>query len=521
MKKILLIILFVFILSHLNYHKLSAESISLWNKSSSHFINTSHHLDKIIQYGNYLGAENKSVVTLYAPILSTLSIKKNLIAKVDQRVELLSIIFRLAGNYEYNMNNFKKYNDDIDNYFQSFKNHPVVMFAKELRETREVDFDAVMFMAIHLSQPPELKPLIDFSDSIPEKRWGQDNAIKFVGLLRKFYIDTQFEKFFKNHKDLYILSEKRFQSVVDKIDLEWYQSFYGNIPAGNFKIFIGLNNGGCNYGPKVVFPNGQEELFSIIGTWKTDSLGMPVYDDTFVPTVIHEFNHSFINPLIDAHYQNMEAAATLIFEPVKQQMRNMAYENKTMLKESLVRIAVIKYMMSHGKDSFAIKKMIIQEQVSGFIWMDELYSIITNYENNRNQYPSLSSYFQLIEKYFTDLSSRIQLKILAFDNSCVHVTKLEPFENNALNVDPSLNEIIVHFDKALNSQKYSVSFGSGGKEHYPIIGKPIFSENGKSIKLTIQLKPEFNYSFILTPSAFESQDGYPLKKYSVEFKTGK
>lgn len=36
--------------------------------------------------------------------------------KVDKRVELLSIVFRLAGNNEYNMDMFKNYVKDIHDY---------------------------------------------------------------------------------------------------------------------------------------------------------------------------------------------------------------------------------------------------------------------------------------------------------------------------------------------------------------------------------------------------------------------
>ncbi|MGA2005174.1 MAG: hypothetical protein ABSG70_17440 [Terriglobales bacterium] len=38
-------------------------------------------------------------------------------AHVDERVELVSIVFRLAGNPEYNMSPLKGYTSDIDRYF--------------------------------------------------------------------------------------------------------------------------------------------------------------------------------------------------------------------------------------------------------------------------------------------------------------------------------------------------------------------------------------------------------------------
>src|SRR5262245_16521587 len=68
---------------------------------------------------------------------------------VDPRVELMSIIFRLAGNSEYNQGVLKSYLDDIDAHFGPHKDHAAIKFATKLRQTRGVSFDAVMGMAIH------------------------------------------------------------------------------------------------------------------------------------------------------------------------------------------------------------------------------------------------------------------------------------------------------------------------------------------------------------------------------------
>ncbi len=41
-------------------------------------------------------------------------------------MELLSIVFRLAGNDEYNMNLLPAYTEDVDRYFAPYKEHPAV-----------------------------------------------------------------------------------------------------------------------------------------------------------------------------------------------------------------------------------------------------------------------------------------------------------------------------------------------------------------------------------------------------------
>ena len=70
---------------------------------------------------------------------------------VDPRAELMSLIFRLAGNPEYNMARVKSYTDDAEQQFGKLRGHAVVTLARELRGSHGVSYDAVMSMAVHLT----------------------------------------------------------------------------------------------------------------------------------------------------------------------------------------------------------------------------------------------------------------------------------------------------------------------------------------------------------------------------------
>lgn len=54
--------------------------------------------------------------------------------KVDERVELLSIVFRLADCNEYSSKRFKLYTDKIDTHFSAYKNHELIQFIQQIRE---------------------------------------------------------------------------------------------------------------------------------------------------------------------------------------------------------------------------------------------------------------------------------------------------------------------------------------------------------------------------------------------------
>ena len=80
------------------------------------------------------------------------------------------------------MSPLKTYTSDIDTYFGQYKDHPAIILAKKLASERDAGFDAVMGLAIRLSPPPALKPLVAFTDDVPAARFGKDNAILFGGL---------------------------------------------------------------------------------------------------------------------------------------------------------------------------------------------------------------------------------------------------------------------------------------------------------------------------------------------------
>ena len=448
-----------------------------------------------------------------------------LLPKVDPRVELLSVVFRLAENPEYNMSPLKKYTAVIDAYFSPYKEHPAIVLARKLANERDVGFDAVMALAVYLSPPPALKPLVDFGDGVPDARYGKGNAALLANRLADFYRDTQFEKFFAAHQAFYQLAEDRFRVVLGGLDLNWYKSFYGNAQIGQYHLILGMNNGGGNYGPRLVWPDGHEEYYSIIGCWTQDDSGNPTYSTDYLPTIIHEFNHSFVNPAF-AQYKSEFAFAQQVYERVADKMKEQAYGNSdTMVIESLVRAAVIQYLKSRGHDSREVRNEIRGEQRIGFVWMDELVDLLDQYNSQRSRYPTFESFMPVVVHYYRSLAPRITEVIASFNQHCVHVTGMHPFPNHSTTADPETKELVITFDKPLDPQAgprhhgYSISAGSDDEKHYPISGTPEFLPGNQSIKLPVALKPDRDYSFVLTPLAFASPDGYPLEPYTIAFRT--
>ncbi|MGL5891457.1 MAG: DUF4932 domain-containing protein, partial [Bacteroidia bacterium] len=336
---------------------------------------------------------------------------------IDERIELMSIVFRLAGCEEYTSDAYKFYATQIEAHFATYKNHELIEYTKKIRQTNNIGYDAVMSMAIHISAAPNFKPLVPFTSQVPDNRWGKKTADKFLKLLRKFYIDAKCVNFFKNNASLYQDAMLKFLPVYEALDLNWYKSFYGKEPNEKFVIIIGLGNGNGNYGPNLIYPQGNREVYAIMGTWSTDSLGKVNFPfDKYFPILLHEFNHSFVNYLTEKHKIDFQNSGEIIFSAVKNEMNYQAYGDwTTMLSEALVRAAVIQYMIDHNFDKVKINEETEIQLNRGFLWIEELVAELGNYSKQRGKYPTLEAYMPVIIKAYQVYAQNINEYVRRFD----------------------------------------------------------------------------------------------------------
>src|SRR5205823_13968755 len=133
---------------------------------------------------------------------------------------------------------------------------------------------------------------------------------------------------------LYQTTEDRLRDLMEKEShLEWFHDYFGERPQASFTVIPALLNGGSCYGPHATDKAGKEELFCILGVWETDWHGLPAFPKTVIATIVHEFNHSYANPIIDRHIKEMEAPGQRLFRHVAEQMRSQAYgDESTMLR---------------------------------------------------------------------------------------------------------------------------------------------------------------------------------------------
>lgn len=337
---------------------------------------------------------------------------QSIIPQVNENVELMSILSRMAGFPEYNMDMAGRYIKDIDNYFKDNTDHPAIQYMKGLRNKYGISFDAVMSMAIHLDNRNGTLSLVEEDIPSLEQRWKNVDKDEFLSYLNSFYKDTKFNEFFKAHKDLYNRGLKSYQdNVIKHFDIDWYADFYGNEPQETFSVIIGFCNGGGNYGVNRQLTGKRKEVFAIAGYY-VDKEGTPMYNKEYLPTLIHEFNHSFINHYLDENkypdfVKELEPAATDLFMSSRWSMEKQAYGNwKTVINESLVRAAVICYMLDKEYKPEEIRNELSEQVQRNFRWMPELVSLLRKYEKEQSKYGNFENFYPNVIDFFNEYKEK-------------------------------------------------------------------------------------------------------------------
>ena len=344
--------------------------------------------------------------------------------KVDasEMVELMAILSRTAGFREYCMDMGGQYTKDTEVWFAPYKQHPAIACMKDLRSKYNIGYDAVMPMAINLETDGKKVTMTGEKLNLGN-RWQNIEIDTFLVHLNQFYADTRFHDFYTQHQSFYESVLRTYeQNVMQYFHQDWYPRFYGTEPTERFRVVIGFTNGGGNYGPSRQLPSHSKEVFAICGYSIDEKTGKAFENGTdYAATLIHEFNHSFVNPLYDAHSDILESVGQKLYRMSYRSMSQQAYKNvSTVINESVVRAAVIIYMQDNGFTPAQIETQLSEQIDRGFLWMPELVGSMSKYSKHRNRYNTLGEYYpeivKCLNKYATKEKKRQEKSLRKLKN---------------------------------------------------------------------------------------------------------
>lgn len=205
----------------------------------------------------------KRTIVLLLSLLISYTTWAQISVITDERVELTSAVFRLAGIPEYTDGEVVPYNAAIDEQFEDYKDNALFEYIRKLRNEDRLGYASVAASAFYITIQDgkvSVDPTRDISDLTGKgKQWASDSKFrKYVRLLNNFYQESNFAQFYNSQAQAYSEQIEKAATLFDNINGEWFANFYG-VEFVAPRVYIALGNGKHNY-----FVNGVDGSYDIV-----------------------------------------------------------------------------------------------------------------------------------------------------------------------------------------------------------------------------------------------------------------
>jgi hypothetical protein len=312
---------------------------------------------------------------------------------VDERLELVALIFRLAGHSIFPKES-TKYQRKLDSNFANLKDHPAVLYVKH---SLIVTGGEIPLLAIHLTRQHGMFCLAQnpgFLFSLQEKPhyaeyrkengytlYNQDNITHFVKLLNDFYVDSRFADFFHKNTKWYQKQSLTFHTLcVDGFSFEWFRQ-YGLNPDRMSVVLMpsipkipDVGKGFFGFGGWVLGSDSDEtSVYAFLPLCNAFSLLRHYYSMKAV--IVHEFCHAFANPIAQQWYSDNEQFRKWCDDTVSAELAKFYGEiGESMACEYLTRAYTISYVVEN--DNADLDEWFNLEKKQGFPHIEKVYELI-------------------------------------------------------------------------------------------------------------------------------------------------
>lgn len=429
-------------------------------------------------------------------------VKAQMTVRVDERFELTSITFALAGVPEFCESRVSTYWQDVKKEFASYERTEPINFVRKLNQKYNIGYNAVANIVTFL----EIKQgEIVLQDDIPnltdiDPRWNKKLLIEYVGMLNSFYKESSFNSFFYNHKWLYDITEQRMNEYLRNIQVnEWLNLFFRGDMNQNLNIYVSLINGPHNY----AFSDGV--IVGVAG----DEKGMPVPNLSTIPIFIHEVLHHYTNPLFFTFWNEMKNGAEKIYSHINNQMNMIGYGNsKTMALEWLNNLFVLMYLQYMNYES--VEFILTQNMEKGFIWMERSMDFMNNFLLSKKYYSSINDFMPQLIAFFNGVANDFELIVKEYENLHPYIKNVFPVPGSSLR---GIDKIVVTFSEPMNGSFGFVGIPLGC-DPLPVDFNNIKWSDDKChfiMNLESELKnSDCKFGIKLNPNAFQSLKYYKL-----------
>lgn len=434
-------------------------------------------------------------------------------AHFDECLDLMSVVWRLTGANEYNLCMAEQYAKEVDIAFGSFQSHPVVQLARKYRSQSGISYDAVAAYGLHLtineSNEIVLRDIYQEGSDDSFDRWSETQKQAFLKPLNDFYRESQFHNWYTKQQNTYERVEEAFDNINKHIDYSWFSNFFGPQKGSEFHVVLSLLVGPHNYGCSAKLKNGSNILNPVIGCCRIDDEDNINFNENDVlPIIIHEFCHHYCNPLNLQYWSLMSKTAQQVYQLKEDELNRAAYGSSIiMMNETFVRAAVIRYMKTHYPTINDVE-LIRNEEQNGFLLTQTVCNALKRYEQNRNQYNTMSDYMPTLSDAINHFSIRDYKKTQKEYAKHLASYKVN-IQNGAKDIASGEFVLEITFSKPMaNGISLGPSHSGCG---FPEFKGYRWSDDQKTIYITFQLQSNKQYGFRVLGTLFHTLDGYTAK----------
>lgn len=444
---------------------------------------------------------------------------------VDLRVELVAIVFRLAGHPEYQLCRVPDYVAAVEGHFGGFREHDVVRQARALRRENGVSYDAVVSFAAHLNgaEASGFRYELDGEERTLEGRWPLAAARTFREALADFAGRSDAAAFFAKQQTRYRRDAERLRARFERdVKLEWFEAFFGPTEIARHVVVAAPLCGPHNYGIRTRDERGRVEVWAVMGTDAVDAEGLPRYGPGTSQTIVHEFAHSRVNPLVDGAWERLEPAFRRLWPRRAERMREQAYSTPRILAyETLVRACEHAYLKEYG-GPVPPEAHAAADERRGFDHAPPLGQALWRWRRERGE-PLAGP--ELVTRLAAWIDGWAAAEAQAAARARQpHVIDVRPADG-ARGIPDGPTEIRVTFDRPMRQDAYSFTHVQEGERTLPFPktrGRPRYESGGRVIVLPVLLEPKTRYGLALNGGrnlGFRSLEGMVLDPYVIRFET--
>lgn len=316
--------------------------------------------------------------------------------KIDDKIETIySIAF--LNNYFLIGPHDNVYKRSLKKDFNELKNHRAVQLFDSLVNSSDFVGNKIVEWIMQFDSFPELSQV---KSTIESTKFSENDSLlyEFKREMIKFYYDSTFQKFLTkvsvvNDK---VINQVNKSNTINKLPF-YLEEYYGKrLDSYNLILSPFLHTGGFNV--EMISLNKKKEIFSIIGP-NGEIDFVPYFDKDYMETdmVLHEFGHSFVNPITDKYIKEIETIKDRYYTKELRETGNKnGYDewryvfNEIVLRATTIKITEQYFGKSKSKDN-------LKEEISnGFGMVNAVVGILGYYEKNREKYQTFDTFFPVL-----------------------------------------------------------------------------------------------------------------------------